>query len=419
MVKPCPICATSAETGSAGDGMQIRCPRCGPYVISGTARAMLHSRLDDDERASARISHAVRTHTTEENWFRIDSTNLDELAKSALPSVEAQTLNFLQWLAEGAGDDAHAAIEVSDYEALAGVVGTIDGERVETLQTYLEQKHLVEFIPEDCLRITPDGWGLLEAKTSANTVPSEPTQAVESVVPVTNPAPKVERSTCPKCGPDRQCEVVAFFGHTEHDNHAPMFETTNFSTLRCRGCGEIHIRRDVYFSENEDHVQDPYTGEWETIITPTRTYWPPLDRRKRAAWTFDISDPVAVSLLDEIYRALNGDMRTLAAMGVRSLLDRTFELAGADAGTTFGEKLDALSKLGVIGSSEKATLTVMTDAGSAASHRGWKPEVDDLDTLIDAAESVLHRVLVLTPSAERLKAQVPPRPKRRGKGQPD
>ena len=54
----------------------------------------------------------------------------------------------------------------------------------------------------------------------------------------------------------------------------------------------------------------------------------------------------------------------------------------------------------------------MTDAGSAASHRGWRPEFDDLDTILEAAEAVLYRIDVQPAVAARLRAQVPARPSR-------
>src|SRR4051794_13589424 len=77
---PCPICKTPSEKGSSGDGMEVQCPRCGPFEITATARAMLGSRLDDNAKAFARISYAIRTQTSNSAWFRVDSTNIDELA---------------------------------------------------------------------------------------------------------------------------------------------------------------------------------------------------------------------------------------------------------------------------------------------------------------------------------------------------
>lgn len=408
MSSPCPVCKTPSEKGSAGDGIQVRCPRCGPFVITGTARAMLGSRLDDNAKAFARISHAIRTRTSESDWFRIDSANIDELAQASLPSARVQSLNLIRWLAEQAGDDPLAAIELPEDSGLGGVVGVVEDDRLDELQRHMVQQGLVEFVPEDCLRLTPAAWDILEPAVAAPPAAPVPTVAALETH-------RVEKSDCPQCGPQRRAEVVGFFSVTNQDEDSPVYEVVNYNTLRCCGCSNIHIRRDAFFSEDEDHEQDPVTGEWKTVLRATSTYWPPLERRRKPSWSLQVEDDVVNRLLDEVYRALNNDLRTLAAMGVRALLDRTFELAGADPAAGFEEKLKSLTGEGVISARDRETLTVMTDAGSAASHRGWQPDTDALDTILEAAEAVLHRVMVAPGNAQRLRQQVPPKPLRKPK----
>lgn len=369
---------------------------------------MLGSRLDDNAKAFARISHAIRTRTSESNWLRVDSTNIDELAQAPLPPVRVQSLNLVKWLAEQAGDDPLATIELPDENALAGIIGVVEGDRLDELQRHMAQQGLIEFVPEDCLRLTPTAWDMLEPGATAVSIPPTPTVAASE-------SPRVERSDCPQCGPQRRAEVVAFFSVTNHDETSPVYEVVNYNTLQCCGCGVIHVRRDVFFSEDEDHEQDPVTGEWKTVLRATSTYWPPPERRRKPSWSLQVQDDVVHRLLDEVYRALNDDLRTLAAMGVRALLDKTFELAGADPAAGFEEKLKSLTAEGVISIRDKETLTIMTDAGSAASHRGWQPDADALDTILEAAEAVLHRVVVLPSNAQRLQQQVPPKPQRQPK----
>src|SRR5690606_4361918 len=91
------------------------------------------------------------------------------------------------------------------------------------------------------------------------------------------------------------------------------------------------------------------------------------------------------------------------------------ELAGADAGAGFEEKLRFLRQERIIGDSEHDILQVMTDAGSAAAHRGWRPAPEQLETILDSAEAILHRITVMTPRAARLRQSVPPRPPRRSR----
>lgn len=71
-----------------------------------------------------------------------------------------------------------------------------------------------------------------------------------------------------------------------------------------------------------------------------------------------------------------------------------------------------IRKIGIeIGQSEKKILLVMTDAGSAAAHRGWRPEPEHLDKILEATEALLHRLVVLGPAAAKLRETVPPRPR--------
>jgi hypothetical protein len=104
-------------------------------------------------------------------------------------------------------------------------------------------------------------------------------------------------------------------------------------------------------------------------------------------------------------------------MGIRAALDRTFELAGADPAHGFAQKLAALEAQSVIGAEEKELLLIVTDAGSTASHRCWKPEPEELDSILAAAGGLLQRVALLGPAARKLKRRIPRRPRSRRKSQ--
>ena len=86
---------------------------------------------------------------------------------------------------------------------------------------------------------------------------------------------------------------------------------------------------------------------------------------------------------------------------------------GVDPALGFNEKLDALLGRGKIGQSERETLEVLTDAGGAAAHRGWKPTITQLDTLMTIGEQFLYRTIILKGQAKALKSKIPPRQKRK------
>ena len=49
---------------------------------------MLPGRLEQDPKAKGRLSHAIRTATSEADWLTVTSYNLDELLGHPLPGVD-------------------------------------------------------------------------------------------------------------------------------------------------------------------------------------------------------------------------------------------------------------------------------------------------------------------------------------------
>lgn len=89
------------------------------------------------------------------------------------------------------------------------------------------------------------------------------------------------------------------------------------------------------------------------------------------------------------------------------------ELLKVDPAKSFREKLDDLLSAGHIGGSEKEHLDILTNAGSAAAHRGWSPTLDDLSTLMDIAERFMYRAFVMDVRVKKVARNIPPKPQRK------
>jgi hypothetical protein len=363
---------------------------------------MILNRLANDHRSSARTSHAIRTRTTEESWLEIDSTMVDELTSQPLPAPRRQLMNLIGWLKLQAGDAPFEPQEVRDCDALAGIAGAVDGIAFARLLEWASTEGLVELSNDGKIAVlTPKAWE------------DEPSQKIlEPIVSTTNDEIQVCKGHCPKCGADRHAEIVA--SHEEHSkyNEGLIWTNETFNILKCRGCGEIYVQRQYQFSEDEEYDCDPRTGEFVTTIEPHITYWPAPARRNRPDWLNQLPDDALRELLYEVYGALDADHRVLAAIGTRTALDRAMTLKGATEVLGFGEKLGELKAAGVISQQEKELLTTLTDAGSAAAHRGWRPEPNMLDTIMDGTEAFLQRALILGAAIDAIKKDVPPRPSR-------
>lgn len=239
---------------------------------------------------------------------------------------------------------------------------------------------------------------------------SEGTKAKETII----------KGHCPYCGPDRFADVVGHHVTNEDDDESGVWFRTDLRLLQCRGCGVAYVQKSTMFSEDQDHHRNPFTGEWETFIPSTITYWPSPARREEPTWLNTIGgfDTDLGNLMNDVYGALNADLRVPAAIALRTVFDRTSELLEVNPAYTFTEKLQALLDQGKISVDEKDTLNILTDAGNAAAHRGWRPSLGELDTMASIIESFLHRTFVLGEAARKLKEGIPPRPARGGSTPP-
>lgn len=229
------------------------------------------------------------------------------------------------------------------------------------------------------------------------------------------------KAHCKNCGPNRWATVLA--GHSFHqgDDDSGIWGKTTYRILQCPACDEVFFQTDTIFSEDYEVSSHPITGEPEYELSHTLEHWPPIEKVRRAKppWFDKLSliDSDLYSLFSSVYVASDQEIDVLAAIGVRTVFDRASELLGVDPGKNFGEKLSDLMSAGKIGSDDKVILSVLTDAGSAAAHRGWKPTQGQMDTMISIIEGFLYRTFLLGQDAKRLRAKIPRRPKRKKKVQ--
>ena len=122
-----------------------------------------------------------------------------------------------------------------------------------------------------------------------------------------------------------------------------------------------------------------------------------------------LEDKVLRRVMDEVYGALNSGFIVLASIGTRTLIDRAIYLRVGDPNGGFAAKLKLMEDRGHIGADESEILEAMTDAGSAAAHRGYSPKADTLKTIIETVEIFLRREFFIKTEARKVKAATPPR----------
>lgn len=402
----CPICKTSAslEQPSSGDYRRVECRRCGKFQITGTALAMLPSRLSGDVKKSvARLSHATRSMslTTDAEWPEINSVNLDEMLKQPLPSVDRQITNLLIWTAAQLKDDHLGEVELPDEEDLAAVVGTIDGRRVDDLISQVESEGFIRFVPDSCIAITAKGWGRLQPPSEANLVINPISQ---------NDTPSIDRTIkahCNRCRGTTSSWVRA--AHSVDRTVGTSPSGNRFEVLQCCGCDTLSVRHEHWFSEWDEADYDEQ-GQHVVKRGVKEAYYPPPTVRPKPAWSDMIDDEILRNVMDELYLALNGGMSVLASVGARTLLDRAGHLLlEEDPKGGFEGKLSGLVNRGFISPHEKATLEAVADAGNASAHRGYTPNAERLGNIVDIMENFLQRAFVLPRAADEVRSSTPRR----------
>lgn len=186
------------------------------------------------------------------------------------------------------------------------------------------------------------------------------------------------------------------------EEHEIISWCTTYTLLQCCGCDTVTLREEANFSEYES---------WEQELPkyyPPRTYRP-LPRWAKESPEVDALPEDVKELLEEVYAALWSDSRRLAAMGARTLIDMfAVDKLRCDDGT-FDKKLKELVHSEYIGGKQKDILCNALEAGSAAVHRNFKPDTEDLHCVMEIVENLLH-FYVTEKASEELKPKVPKRP---------
>ena len=233
------------------------------------------------------------------------------------------------------------------------------------------------------------------------------------------------RGHCPDCDADRNAEVLAEDTNEGVDEPSGIWFKSTYSILRCLGCDRRYIRLVQLDSEDSSWDEDPHTGENFETLNERVTYWPsvptPRTMHRRPEWLwldpleeeperhFTSQYPELATLLHELYAALDNNLQILSAIGIRTVFDCASQLLGCHPNQSFPEKLKELTAGNKISGEEKEILSILTDAGSAAAHRGWKPTQADINSLLAALEHFLHRAFVLKHEVRRVKRNIPPR----------
>ncbi len=191
------------------------------------------------------------------------------------------------------------------------------------------------------------------------------------------------------------------------DEHC-LWVDYEYLIVKCLGCDHISFLSKSLFSEDIYPVGYDQSGEVKYEADWVEKLYPPPLYRQKPEWFDDLPDPVLQTIFDELYKSLQSESLFLATFGARTILDRLIVLNVGDKGN-FKEGIKALQNGGFLSDHEKRILEPTLEAGHAAAHRGYTPSSEEMKTILDTIESLVHRLLVLPAQAELLKDSVPVR----------
>jgi hypothetical protein len=211
------------------------------------------------------------------------------------------------------------------------------------------------------------------------------------------------RAQCNECGGERNHSIL----HSEKTSWSSDEDGTSgsdtYDMLRCLGCDNIKLLHTSRFSEDG---------------SPTINYFPPAIFRKQPEWLNELFANVAATeeafvyaLLLEIYSALQNNQPHLAAMGIRSLLERIMIAKVGDRGT-FSNNISEFEAKGFVSHIQRERLETILEAGHATIHRSFTPSHTDLITLVNITESIVETVFLHEEQVARLRKRVPTRSKK-------
>jgi hypothetical protein len=198
--------------------------------------------------------------------------------------------------------------------------------------------------------------------------------------------------------------IVHSHSQSGTEDEVPLSWENAYQILECQGCHNVTYRTREWCSEWADETGSNYNY----------IYYPPLVAREKPSWFKHLPKPL-YAVLFEVYISLHAGIRYLSSVGARTALDVLIVDTIGDVGT-FAQKLAKLETDGHITAPERALIEAVTETGNASAHRGFAPDEQSLNSVMDILESIIYKFYIaekvqdqLLDQAAALRKRIPPR----------
>jgi hypothetical protein len=210
---------------------------------------------------------------------------------------------------------------------------------------------------------------------------------------------------CNRCLGDRKHRVLFSKRNDWTDDDTDISGGETWILSQCKGCNSICLQREHWCSDDTDINGHP-------IISGV--LFPPMVTRQQPIWRRHFletnSKLLEINLLlDEIYEALGVAAYRLSTIGIRALVEKIMIDEVGDGGTIAGNMRAFFTAGFVAPTQQDAFEKTLINAGNAAMHRGFKPDADTVNKLLDMVEAVIYSIHYEPMVANQVNRVIPPR----------
>lgn len=225
------------------------------------------------------------------------------------------------------------------------------------------------------------------------------------------------KAPCPYCKGEKNCHTIGYKKRewSGDDGNNYFWAESEYKLLECMGCDGIFTYIKSRHSEDYDYERDESGYDCMVYNYHISTYPTQEQEEIRPTWFGEIlsKDYQLYVIMNEMYIAFQNKSLILAAIGLRTIFDRTVDVLNIHPGHTLGQKVDILKEEGFIGETERSQLKIVTEAGNSAAHRAWAPNEAEFKSLLVIIENFVMRTILKDEDIFKIAEKLPekhPRP---------
>jgi hypothetical protein len=197
---------------------------------------------------------------------------------------------------------------------------------------------------------------------------------------------------CGQCCRVTAHEVLVNVSSHDSDAEAGIQVWDDFLTLQCRGCRTLSFCREARCTED--------IGPDGQLITTTTLFPGRIAGRPELSDIYHLPTKL-ISAYQETRTALMSDLRILAGIGIRAIVETVCNDKLA-SGNDLARKIDGLLKMNLIAQTEADILHNLRFMGNKAAHEVKAHTQEELNMAFDVAEHLLKTVYLLPEQTKRL-----------------